>query len=127
MATLHVLKGHNQGEQLELTGEQFVIGRDPPQCNLVIPTNAVSRVHAQISRVGDKFYIEDMQSRNKTYLNNEAVEKRTLLRNNDKIRICDFLAAFQDGPPFPPLPADLAKPTDEDEAEESGGSTTVEA
>jgi serine phosphatase RsbU (regulator of sigma subunit) len=68
-----------------------------------------------------------MQSRNKTFLNNEAVEKRTLLRNNDKIRICDFLAAFQDGPPLPPLPADMAKPTDEDEAEESGGSTTVEA
>jgi phosphoserine phosphatase RsbU/P len=127
MASLNILKGPNQGEQVELVGDKNILGRDAPQCNIVIPMNAVSRVHAQILRVGGRFYIEDLESRNHTYVNNEAIEKRTPLRNNDKIRICDFLASFHDASPLPPLPADMVRPTDEGEDEENGGSTTVEA
>src|ERR1700687_5920598 len=126
MASLQVLKGPNQGEQVPLEGEKIIIGRDPPQCNLVIPMNAVSRVHAQILRIGGRFYIEDAQRRNHTYVNNEMIEKRTLLKNNDKIRICDFMASFQDGSPLPPLPAELV-PVPDEEDEENGASTTVEA
>jgi phosphoserine phosphatase RsbU/P len=125
MASLHVLKGPNQGEKVTLD-ETNVIGRDPPKCNIVIPMNAVSREHAKIERVGGRYYIEDLKSRNHTYVNNEAVETRVLLRNNDKIRICDFLATFQDDSLLPPLPRELSSAADEDE-EESSGSTTVEA
>jgi sigma-B regulation protein RsbU (phosphoserine phosphatase) len=84
-------------------------------------------VHAQILRVGGRFYIEDMESRNHTYVNNEIIEKRALLRDNDKIRICDFLASFQDASPLPPLPLDMVRGADEAEEEDNGGSTTVEA
>jgi serine phosphatase RsbU (regulator of sigma subunit)/pSer/pThr/pTyr-binding forkhead associated (FHA) protein len=125
MAELRVLKGPNQGECFRLE-DTNVIGRDPPKCNIVIPMNAVSREHAKIERVGGRFYIEDLKSRNHTYVNNEVIETRTLLRNNDKIRICDFLVAFQDSSPLPPLPADMVAEQD-DEDGDSGGSTTVEA
>src|SRR5216683_7984934 len=125
MASLHVLKGPNQGEKVTLD-ETNIIGRDPPKCNIVIPMNAVSREHARIERVGGRYYIEDLKSRNHTYVNNEAVETRVLLRHNDKIRICDFLATFHDDSPLPPLPRELIPAADEDE-EETGGSTTVEA
>jgi sigma-B regulation protein RsbU (phosphoserine phosphatase) len=125
MASLQVLKGPNQGEKVTLD-ETNIIGRDPPKCNIVIPMNAVSREHAKIVRVGGRYYIEDLKSRNHTYVNNEVVETRVLLRNNDKIRICDFLAAFQDDSPLPPLPRELV-PTADDDEDGSDGSTTVEA
>jgi serine phosphatase RsbU (regulator of sigma subunit) len=125
MPLLHVLKGPNLGENLTLD-DTNIIGRDPPKCNIVIPMNAVSREHAKIVRVGGRFYIEDLKSRNHTYVNNEVIETRTLLKNNDKIRICDFLATFQDGPPIPPLPSDVV-PAADDEEDETSGSTTVEA
>ena len=118
MASLKILKGANEGTDIPLDGDKFILGRNP-DCAVVIPVTSVSREHAQIVRVGGKFYIEDKQSRNGTFVNNQAVTQRTLLNNNDKIRICDFLAAFVD----PPLPATLP----DDGGEEGEGSSTVEA
>ncbi|HZT80817.1 MAG TPA: GAF domain-containing SpoIIE family protein phosphatase, partial [Gemmataceae bacterium] len=58
--------------------------------------------------------------------NNQQITARTPLRHNDKVRICDFLAQFLDAPP--PLPRDLVRGGDEEEAEEEAdGSSTVEA
>src|SRR5262249_7529666 len=67
-----------------------------------------------------KFYIEDMKSRNGTTVNDKAVTTRTLLRENDKIKICDFVLSFHEKPPLPP--DDI--PPDDDEEEDS---STVEA
>jgi serine phosphatase RsbU (regulator of sigma subunit)/pSer/pThr/pTyr-binding forkhead associated (FHA) protein len=124
MASLHILKGQNPGQRVVLDADKVVLGRDP-ECQLVIPMNSVSRKHAHIVRHGGKFFIEDLQSRNGTYVNHQAITARTPLKNNDRIRICDFLATFYESA-FPPLPADLRK-EEEPEAEEAEGSTTVEA
>src|SRR5262245_49612654 len=73
------------------------MGRNP-DCGIVIPVTSVSREHAQILRIGGKYYIEDKQSRNGTFVNNQAINTRTALKNNDRIRLCDFIAAFLDQP-----------------------------
>ena len=76
----------------------------------MIPNQAVSRVHAQISSENGRHYIEDLKSRNKTYVNNQLIETRTLLKDNDRIKICDFLATYQADPPSErktPLPEHL--------------------
>jgi serine phosphatase RsbU (regulator of sigma subunit)/pSer/pThr/pTyr-binding forkhead associated (FHA) protein len=114
MPSLHILKGANEGTRIPLDGEKFILGRNP-DCGIVIPVTSVSREHAQILRVGGRFFIEDKQSRNGTYVNDKAITARTLLKNNDKIRICDFLASYLD-----------KTPEDEDEPEEESTST-VEA
>lgn len=121
MPKLHVLKGVNEGDSIPLDGDKFVLGRNP-DCDIVIAATSVSREHAQIVRVHNRYYIEDKQSRNGTYINNQAITTRTPLQHNDKIRICDFQAAFLDPPP-PGLPAvdDLVT----EEAPES--TSTVEA
>src|SRR5579884_1305609 len=93
MAALHILKGSNEGALIPLDGDKFVLGRNP-DCGIVIPVTSVSREHAQILRVQGRYYIEDKQSRNGTYVNNQGITARTLLKHNDRIRICDFLAAF---------------------------------
>src|SRR4051794_31996318 len=101
MASLQILKGANEGALVPLDGEKFILGRNP-DCAVVIPVTSVSREHAQILRVAGRFFIEDKQSRNGTFVNNHAISARTPLRHNDKIRICDFMASFLDAPPGPP-------------------------
>src|SRR5262245_62831933 len=71
------------------------MGRNP-DCGIVIPVTSVSREHAQILRISGKYFIEDKQSRNSTFVNNQAINTRTSLKNNDRIRICDFIAAFHE-------------------------------
>jgi serine phosphatase RsbU (regulator of sigma subunit)/pSer/pThr/pTyr-binding forkhead associated (FHA) protein len=98
MACLQILKGPNEGSVTPLDGDRFILGRNP-DCDIVIPVTSVSREHAQILRIGGRYYIEDKQSRNGTYVNNQQIAARTPLKNNDRIRICDFIAAFLDVPP----------------------------
>jgi phosphoserine phosphatase RsbU/P len=100
MPALHILKGANQGTTIDLDGDRFVIGRNP-ECKIVIPLTSVSREHAHIVRAQGQYQIEDLQSRNGTFVNNQAVTARTTLRNNDRIRICDFLAVYLDPRPDP--------------------------
>ena len=95
MPALQILKGHNEGAIIPLEGERFVFGRNL-DCAVVIPANSVSREHAQILKTAGKFFIEDRQSRNGTFVNNQAINGRTPLKNNDRIRICDFVACFLD-------------------------------
>src|SRR5262245_51007684 len=87
MEWLHVLKGARQGERVALDKDTLVLGRSP-DCQVVIPVTSVSRQHARLVRVQEKWYVEDMQSRNGTFLNNQPVTTRTPLRHNDRIRIC---------------------------------------
>ena len=95
MASLRIVKGQNQGQDVPLTTDRTTFGRNP-ECTVVIPVTSVSREHAQISVTQGKWFIEDLQSRNGTFVNNQPIAARTLLKNNDKIRICDFLATFLD-------------------------------
>jgi serine phosphatase RsbU (regulator of sigma subunit)/pSer/pThr/pTyr-binding forkhead associated (FHA) protein len=117
MPSLQILKGPNEGAVIPLEGDRFVLGRNP-DCGIVIPVTSVSREHAQILRVQGKYFIEDKQSRNGTFVNNQAINARTALKNNDRIRICDFIAAFLDHAP---------SDEDQEEPDESDGPSTVEA
>src|SRR5262249_6599928 len=104
-------------------GDKFILGRNP-DCAIVIPVTSVSREHAQILRLGGKYFIEDKQSRNGTFVNNQAISARVPLKNNDKIRICDFLAAFVDAPQ-----RGEAETTAEEQLDgaDDGSTSTVEA
>ena len=121
MPALQILKGANEGSIISLDGDKFILGRNP-DCGIVIPVTSVSREHAQILRIQNRFYIEDKQSRNGTFVNNQAISTRTLLKHNDKIRICDFLANFVDQQQA--TPAETEEPY---ELEEPESSSTVEA
>jgi serine phosphatase RsbU (regulator of sigma subunit) len=97
---LHIRKALNDspGIRLPLDGERFVIGRDSKQCAFVIPNSSVSRTHCHLVRVEGQWFVEDLGSRNKTLLNNQALTPNVpvQLKHDDRIRICDlFLAVFE--------------------------------
>lgn len=124
MAILTVKKGYNQGAKYVLKGDRIVLGRNA-DCQVVINTPAVSREHAVIRCIGGKFYIEDLKSRNGTFVNNQEVTSRHLLKNKDEIKICDNLYEFLETEK-PPLPVELRRgvqPLEEDD----DSSSTVEA
>jgi len=132
MAVLHILKGANQGQRLPLEEDRITLGRNR-DCSVIIDFPAVSRVHAHILRIDGKYYIEDgdgqgTASRNGTFVNNQQVNKPTVLKDQDRIKICDFLCTFHDDPPLMPLPHALRDEEEEAEPpEEDPSSTVVEA
>lgn len=125
MASLTILKGFNQGAKIELAADEIILGREA-DCTVIINVPAVSRKHALIRCVNGKFYIEDMKSRNHTFVNNEAVSARQLLKDDDRIKICDNIFVFNEAPSKPPLPAEMTRGGVAVEEEERS-SSTVEA
>jgi phosphoserine phosphatase RsbU/P len=126
MASLLVLKGGTPGQRLPLDKATVILGREAKDCDFVIANQAVSRVHAQISFIDGRHFIEDLKSRNKTYVNNQLVDSRTPLNDKDRIKICDFLATFQIESPSDkktPLPPHMAGQDQEDEGAVDGPST----
>lgn len=93
MHYLTVDSGPDQGNRYELPGTEYFLGRHP-DCHIVIEVGAVSRRHARVIREGDSYYVEDLDSRNGTYLNDEKIQGRRRLRDGDQLRVCDVSFTF---------------------------------
>lgn len=93
MALLQVLKGDSAGQQLVLDGERMVLGRHP-DCDIVLDAAAVSRQHAIIFREDDRYFVEDLHSRNGTFVNGHMIEGRRALEDGDRLKICDLAFTF---------------------------------
>lgn len=100
MASLNIVSGQEPGRKYDLNGAQFEMGR-APDCQIVIPVESVSRKHARITNEGGSYSLEDLQSRNKTYLNDVAIGTKQPLRHGDTIRICDVVFRFVSEAPTP--------------------------
>ncbi len=122
MAHLLIRRGANPGQRIPLTKDTVVLGRSP-DCEIPIPSPSTSRQHARLMYLHENWYIEDMLSRNGTYVNNQLIKARTQLQKNDRIRICDFEVIFSDAP----VPAGPARVTAvaEVEVEEPESSSTL--
>jgi pSer/pThr/pTyr-binding forkhead associated (FHA) protein len=96
MTFLHILKGTNQGQEISLEGKSKIVFGRSAECDIVINDPGVARTHAHILRVQGKCYIEDLKSRNSTFVNHQAILDRTKLNDRDRIKICDFICTFHD-------------------------------
>ncbi|MDX1581970.1 MAG: FHA domain-containing serine/threonine-protein kinase [Thermoanaerobaculia bacterium] len=67
----------DSNESHRLTADDVMVGRDR-SCGIVLSHPAVSRRHARITRRGDEFVVEDLQSANGTYVNNRKIDKVSL-------------------------------------------------
>jgi pSer/pThr/pTyr-binding forkhead associated (FHA) protein len=64
-------------------------GRDPSN-DVVLDSPNVSRFHAQIERVGQRYRIQDLRSSNATFVNEQRIETETWLKTSDTIRIGQY-------------------------------------
>lgn len=74
-APLEVFVQWAQGAPVAVSTERFTIGRGP-RCSLVVKSERVSREHAVVTRVGDEVFIEDLNSSNGTWFNNERITRQ---------------------------------------------------
>ena len=77
-------------------GEKWIIGRSP-ECDISIDYALLTRKHIEITKRSQAFYIKDLGSSNKTYLNGEVIppHKEILLKVNDKIHVEDLKILFE--------------------------------
>ncbi|SEB24189.1 FHA domain-containing protein [Variovorax sp. YR216] len=92
MSRLIVLTRHGSVRQVNLKGPITTIGRDP-NCGVHIDSLGVSRHHAAIRWMGDRYVVLDMASRNGTFVNQSRVRESTL-RNGDAIGVGDCQIRF---------------------------------
>jgi serine phosphatase RsbU (regulator of sigma subunit) len=93
MALLQALNGDNAGQRYLINGESAVIGRDP-DCDVVLHVTAVSRRHARVFVDSGAFFIEDLRSRNGTFVNGQPVVAPQRLAENDRVAVCEAEFSF---------------------------------
>lgn len=85
------------GVAFALRDGRNVIGRDPT-AHVKLDSASASRSHASVTVTGDDASLQDLGSRNGTYLNGEKIETARSLRAGDEIRIAGFAIRFQTAP-----------------------------
>ena len=74
-----------KGETYSLSDE-LTVGRGGG-CGVVLPDDQfVSTVHARLFRRGDELLVEDLGSRNGTYVNGQQIQTPTRLRRGDRVQ-----------------------------------------
>ncbi len=90
---LVLYKGKKVAEVFPLDKPKMLVGRSP-ECDILIDDQAVSRVHARISKKGDRIIVEDLDSLNGTYINKDAV-RRGHIEHKDKVVFGSVVLVFR--------------------------------
>lgn len=69
-----------------LPNDEVILGRGE-DCDLIIAERQVSRQHIRLFKQGDYYYVEDLESRNGTWVNGEQLKGTRRLNDGDKIQL----------------------------------------
>lgn len=85
---LTIESGLGAGNQIQITKDSFVIGRDGSS-DYAIPNERISRQHIHIFLYDGRWLLEDLDSKNHTWLRGEKILPRSpiLLKEGDHIQI----------------------------------------
>jgi len=76
--------------EYEFSIPELVIGRDQA-CDLFLDASTVSAEHARLSYHHQKWWVEDLQSRNGTLLNLSPVSTPSILVSGDELQLGQFM------------------------------------
>lgn len=83
---LMVSEGELIGRRWTLNDDEMVIGRGT-DADIVLPERQVSRYHLKIIFRDGRYYLEDLDSKNGTFLNGQQVKGTASLQDGDEIQI----------------------------------------
>lgn len=83
---LMVSEGELTGQRWTLTKDEMMIGRGN-DADIVLPERQVSRYHTKILYRDGRYLLEDLDSKNGTFLNGQPVKGTVLLQDGDEIQI----------------------------------------
>ena len=93
-ASLTIVRGPQLGTTYQLDDKQMTIGRSP-RCDIFLNDMTVSRNHALIVPRKGKFYIQDQQSYNGIWINNQSIDNRAL-HQDDIVQIGAFCLLYEE-------------------------------
>jgi pSer/pThr/pTyr-binding forkhead associated (FHA) protein len=110
---LQCVEGNDKGKTFDLSeGNVWVIGRGH-SADVTVMDIKVSRAHSRIDRVGNTFYLNDLNSTNGTFLNGQQIDRQVLHRG-DYVKVGYTILSFQyeelPEPVAPPPPVSFAPP-----------------
>ena len=94
MAYLRYTCPGRNSQIVHLMKDVTVIGRSA-QTDLPLADDNCSRQHCQVRKWAGKYMVEDLQSRNGTYVNGEKVAKDHVLNDGDLISLGDTTIVFK--------------------------------
>lgn len=98
----------SEGE-LSSSKNVLLLGRGA-DCDLILPSNAVSRKHARILFINDMTFVDDLGSTGGTRVNNAKISEMTEIQAEDRIQIANFLIVLtKSNDANKPLPEELSK------------------
>lgn len=65
-----------------------VLGKLPEAADVILPSPAVSRIHARIIRQGEEYMVQDLNSRNGTRVNGRPLASQEVVQLNEEDEIC---------------------------------------
>lgn len=88
-------QGSDQLDDIRIEGNSQRIGYGG-EADIHIDRDTISNLHAKIDREGDCYYLEDLNSTNGTFVNDEplAYKERRKLESNDTVRFADIRYRF---------------------------------
>lgn len=84
--SLKVLAGAKVGAKVPVRKDKFVIGR-AAECHLTVGTTSISRRHCVLRRKENEVTVEDLGSRNGTFVNGERITEEVSLAGGDEIAL----------------------------------------
>jgi hypothetical protein len=85
-ARLRILEPPAHEGEIYPLAEEITVGRGGG-CSIVLPDDSyVSTVHARLFRRGSEVFVEDLGSRNGTYVNGTPVAAPTRIRRGDRVQ-----------------------------------------
>ncbi|MFN7133662.1 MAG: FHA domain-containing protein [Myxococcales bacterium] len=95
-ARLQITTGRGSGTVIPLILAETLVGRiDSAQ--LVLDDSTVSRLHARLTVSGDQVFVQDLESREGTWVNGVAVRGPHRLSPGDLVAFGDVLVRFEAG------------------------------
>jgi len=95
MSKLIIQEGYRLVGEFAIPKGETTIGRSE-ECTLVLSPQGVSRLHVKLRREDDRVTLEDMGSRNGTFLNGVPVTQPVLLKHMDVIQLGDAMLIFNE-------------------------------
>jgi DNA-binding winged helix-turn-helix (wHTH) protein len=81
-----IVEGKYANQHWALEEDDVVLGRDDI-ADIVLPERQISRQHIRIFKEGDQYYIEDLDSKNGTWVNGQRIQGIHELYDGDEIHI----------------------------------------
>jgi hypothetical protein len=83
---LLMVEGPKRGLRVLVDEPELLIGRGE-ECDLIIPDRQVSRQHSRIRLEGDGYLLDDLDSKNGTFVNGQPLKGAHFLQDGDEIQI----------------------------------------